>query len=397
MEERKFEPVVLRWAREKRFGPKMEILLEHWVDSWKGVTPELIRGWENGSAEPTFVQVKKLAEIYKRPLAVFFLNSPPQEKENPPDLRTIGSKDHKTLSPEALLVIRKARRVQGISAELYEELGEQPFFKYPRFKLTDDPARLADKMRSDLSVSMNEQRGFRRYEDFLEYLRVKFEDAGTITLKSGLQDSFPTEDCRAFSFTDQQPYLILLNNKDTEGAKNFSLVHEFGHVLLRQAGICNNFRTFKVARKGVNEIEVFCNQFAANFLVPQANFLGSRVLSGKTKIDPSELDEVANQLAREFKASRVVILRRLLTFGYISQDLYQAKTKAWDKEVVPQRNPGGRFSLQTALRKNGRSFSSLVLEAYKQNKISYAGVSDYLGLKTKHLPSFEKLMNSYAG
>ena len=105
---------------------------------------------------------------------------------------------------------------------------------------------------------------------------------------------------------------------------------------------------------------------------------------------------ITNQLASDFKVSRVVVLRRLLTFDSISSATYKAKVKAWDDEVLPRRKQGGSFSLQTTLRKNGRAFSSLVIEAYKQNKISYSGVSDFLGLKMKHLSNFEKLLNSYA-
>jgi transcriptional regulator with XRE-family HTH domain len=123
MESPRFEPTVLKWARETRFGSKFETLEAHGVDSWTEISPTLIAEWEKGVGQPSFGQVRKLAEIYKRPLAVFFLSTPPEEKRNPPDLRTIGSQDNKALSPEALLVIRKARRTQEIAAVLSEELG----------------------------------------------------------------------------------------------------------------------------------------------------------------------------------------------------------------------------------------------------------------------------------
>jgi len=233
----RFEPLVLKWAREKRFGSRFDILEANWADSWKEATPDLIKEWESGTTQPTFAQVKKLAEIYKRPLAVFLLDSPPDEKRNPPDLRTIGSTDNVSLSPDALLVIRKARRVQEIAANLYDELGESHAFKYSKHALTENASELAERMRDDLSVSIEEQLKAKKYEDFFEYLRAKIEDSGVLVLKSGSHDSFPIEDCRAFSFVDEQPYLILVNNKDWEGAKNFSLAHEFAHILLREAGI----------------------------------------------------------------------------------------------------------------------------------------------------------------
>jgi hypothetical protein len=37
----------------------------------------LLRAWEDGADRPSIAQVRELGEIYKRPLAVFFLPQPP--------------------------------------------------------------------------------------------------------------------------------------------------------------------------------------------------------------------------------------------------------------------------------------------------------------------------------
>ena len=387
--------MILQWAREKRFGPSIQKFKDNWAESWKDFAPSDVEKWEKGTGQPTFSQIRKLAEIYKRPLAVFFLSSPPEEKQNPPDLRTIGSQDNRLLSPEALLVMRKARRTQEIAADLLSELGETPTFKYPRYRLKDDASGLADRVRGELRISIEDQFKCGTYDDFIEMLRAKIESTGVITLKSGTQDSFPTADCRAFSFTDQLPYLIMINNKDTEGAKAFSLVHEFAHILLREAGICNDFRSFN-GKNGVNTVEVFCNQFAASFLVPMRQLLSHRAMQGKRTVPPDKIDPIVEQVARDFKVSRVVILRRLMTAGLVSSALYEAKTKTWSEEPLPRRKGGGRFSLNTTLKKNGAGFSSLVIDAYHHRKISYAAASDYLGLKPKHLSRFEKLIGLHA-
>ena len=123
-------------------------------------------------------------------------------------------------------------------------------------------------------------------------MREKIESTGVITLKSGLQDSFPTEDCRAFSLTDKQPFVILINNKDTEGGKNFSLMHEFAHVLLRKSGICNDFRDSNTNH--VDPIEIFCNQFADSFLVPDSELSMHKLLVNNRKIDIAEFDNFVN-------------------------------------------------------------------------------------------------------
>ena len=143
--------------------------------------------WEKGASQPSFNQVRKAAEIYKRPLAAFFLTTPPDEKRKPPDLRTIHSEDNKTLSPEALLVIRKARRIQEIAAALFDEMGERPTFKYQRHTVEDDPSRLAAQVRTDLGLSIRDQVNAKTYEDFFDYLlaNVAYKNQSAIEQTKG--------------------------------------------------------------------------------------------------------------------------------------------------------------------------------------------------------------------
>ena len=100
-------------------------------------------------------------------------------------------------------------------------------------------------------------------------------------------------------------------------------------------------------------------------------------------------------LAASFKVSRFVILRRLLTFGLITAKTYKGKAKEWENEKPPARKGGRSVPAKAAILTNGVSYSSLVFEAYKHEKLSYAAVSDYLGVKSKHLPEIEKNLRSY--
>lgn len=389
MQDFPFEPEVLKWARQKAFGPHLATVAENIPASLTEISAAQIVEWEKGNARPSFSQVRHLAKLYRRPLAIFFLSTPPYERDNPPDARTIGSRDNRDLSPEALLAIRRARRVQQLAASLAFDLGDPPSFKYRTYTPEDDPAKIAEYIRNDLDIAMDEQRRSRTYEDFFETLRSKFETSGVITLKSGLHDSFPIADCRAFSFADQLPFVILVNNKDYEGAKNFSLAHEFGHILLRKAAICNNFKALKPSNT-VSETEVFCNEFAAHLLVPYDDLARHPLLRGQRQIDEGALGQIAETIAKEFKVSRFVIARRLLTLEKISLRLYREMADQWGDESHPR--SGGRFSLVTPLKMNGRAFSSLVFEAYKKKKLSYADVADYLGIKGKHVSGMEKLI-----
>lgn len=390
-----FEPSVLRWAREEAEW-SVEVLTSKLEASSKDIDAATIRKWENGTESPTFAQVKRLAELYKRPLAVFLLTSPPGEGVLPPDRRTIGSHVSRVFSSDALLAIRRARRVQQLASELDEELGIKRPFKYQKYR-PSDPVSLARTIRADLGVSVAEQFRLRSYGEFFEHLRDNLESTGVITLRSGGHNSFPTQDARALSFADVEPYVILINNHDAEGAKNFSLLHEFAHILVRQAGICNNFTSFATNHGRVDTLEVFCNQFAASFLVPDEPFLAHRALRGKERVARDELDATVRPIASDFKVSRFVILRKLLAAGLISSDSYKAKADEWETEPIPKKGGGRSVPPKTAILNNGSAFSSLVFDAYKREKLSYAAASDYLGMKAKHMPAFEALMQTHGG
>jgi Zn-dependent peptidase ImmA (M78 family) len=394
MEAPRFEPSVLVWAREKR-GISIEIVASKLSESFKDISVSLVAAWEKGVDYPHPSHVKKLAEIYKRPTAVFLLPHPPEENPLPPDRRTFWKKGNEAFSPETLLVIRRARRIQELAAELEEELGQPKDFKYPRHEINEDPTLLAARMRRDLDISLNAQTKAKTYAEFFSYLRQKIEETGVITLKSGGHNSFPSEEARAFSFTDIKPYVILVNNKDTEGAKNFSLLHEFAHILVRDAGICDNFSSFNGQNGKIDTLEVFCNRFAASFLVPEADFREHRALRGRKEITLSEIEPIVKTLATSFKVSRFVILRRLLTFGIVTNKTYKAKAEEWENEKPPLRKGGRSVPSQSAILTNGVAYSSLVFEAYKRDKLSYASTSDYLGVKPKHLPEIEKKLRSH--
>lgn len=390
MEQLIFEPKVLTWARHKAFGPIFEAVSSKLTAS-SGITLEKIQSWEKGILSPNFEEVEKLSKLYKRPLAVFFLSEPPIEEDNPPDGRTVGSKDNEDISYKGLLAIRKARRIQLIADTLYEALGERPKFKYPKVSLLEDPIDLAKRIRSDLGISIDKQKRISKFEDFFEYIRNKFEDTGVISVKMSSEETFPKADFRAFSFTNTEPYLIVINNSDYEGAKNFSLAHEYAHVLLRKESLCNDFKSFENKSDQVSKVESFCNRFAAELLVPEEDFLRENIGSP----DTSELNIITERLARKYKVSRVVILRKLLTSRKISSETYKEKTSEWDKEIRPKKK-GGIFSIKTAYLKNGKTYSSLVFQAYNNKKISHSNLSDYLRINRKHIKAYSEFVHENA-
>jgi transcriptional regulator with XRE-family HTH domain len=78
---------------------------------------------EAGERRPTVPQLRKAARVYKRPLAVFFLSSPPATPALPHDFRRLADQEPLGPFPELLLEMRRARRRRTVALELLEELG----------------------------------------------------------------------------------------------------------------------------------------------------------------------------------------------------------------------------------------------------------------------------------
>lgn len=119
MAKRPFAPIkpkLLRWARDTS-GLSLETAAEK-----VGVRPERLAQWEAGGALPSVPQLRKAAEVYKRPLALFFLPAPPAPPDLPHDFRRLPGMEVPPLSPELLREMRRARRRRAVALELLAEL-----------------------------------------------------------------------------------------------------------------------------------------------------------------------------------------------------------------------------------------------------------------------------------
>ena len=387
-------PEVVIWARES-IGRNVQE-----VANRLGVSTELVRRWETGNKKPTLVQVKTLATYYKRPLAVFFLPEPPDEPPLPKDFRTLPGEEKLPLSPQTRLAFRKARRLQSLAYEM-EDFSQYNYLKcLENARTSDNPERLANKIREKLGISIDKQSGWaNEKEAFAEWRRV-IENQSIFVI----QMPMPLEEARAFSLSDEEVPIIILNTKDTSyRARSFSLLHELGHLLLKIGGVCipekgANWELNRNRDSGViKEIEIFCNSFAGAVLVPKKPLLELELI--KDVNIPIIWDErTLGGIANTFWVSKEVILRRLLIFKKTTNDFYELKHKEWsERNRARQKGGGGRRKHPIeCIHKNGIPFASLVVNSYKRDKITYSDVADYLDIKVKHIPKVERLLEAGA-
>jgi Zn-dependent peptidase ImmA (M78 family) len=158
------------------------------------------------------------------------------------------------------------------------------------------------------------------------------------------------------------------------------------HVALRTGGLCT--------LNEVQEIEVFCNRVAGAALVPQEWLLSEPAIRAR---GPQEewSDNLVRSLAARYRVSREVIVRRLLIANYATAEFYQRKHEEYQKEFDQKKDEGGFVPPDVkALSQAGRMFVQLVLEGYRQDKITTNDVADYLEVRTKHLANIEKAVQN---
>src|SRR2546430_1284507 len=113
-------PALVVWARETA-GFTRDAAAERLK-----ITPGRLESWERGEARPSVPQLRRLAQLYKRPLAAFYLPRPPAADEPVHDFRRIHGQPVDRNSPELLLAIRRCRERREVALDLYEQLDSEP-------------------------------------------------------------------------------------------------------------------------------------------------------------------------------------------------------------------------------------------------------------------------------
>lgn len=154
-------------------------------------------------------------------------------------------------------------------------------------------------------------------------------------------------------------------------SKNF---HELAHVWLGQEG--EGLSGFEGIFPGDDRVEEFCNQAAAEFLVP-AQELKRQWSTARTVPDPFE------KLARSFKVSPIVVGRRAMDLRLVTRDeffdFYQEYTQRERQRA--KRSKGGDF-YNTQNTRVGSRFAMAVIRAAMEGRLSFKQAYDLTDLRS---------------
>lgn len=358
-----------------------------------GVKATRLTEWEEsreGRLRPTVTQLRKAANVYKRPLAVFFLPQPPAQPQPLHDFRRFPNQEQARLSPDLLLEMRRARRRRAVALELLGDLERPVTALQLRAALDDDPDVVAARGREWLGVNLAQQARWVGQYDALNGWIAAFEARGFLVFQTSDVD---LDEMRGFSLSERRLPVIVLNAKDHPRARVFTLMHEFAHVMLDTGGVCDPQRVARRWRTPDERTEVFCNHVAGAVLVPSDALIADpRVAGSPGRRDWPEA--TISALAEAFAVSREVILRRLLILGRTTEAFYERKRQGYLEQYAAlaaqareraREQEGYAPVFRIALRDNGRRYTRLVLDALEGERITAADVSDYLGVRLKHL------------
>lgn len=379
-------PTVLTWARESA-GLPIELAAKK-----AAATSARLAAWESGEQRPTFAQLRKLSEIYKRPLAIFYLKEPPLGFQPMHDFRRAADRTMLPNSPELTMEIRKAHDRREWALELLEEIEEQPPQIDTAITLDQDPEAAAEAVRAFLGVSLERQGAWRADYEALKQWRLLIENAGILTFQA---PDVEVNEARGFSISERPLPVAVANIKDAPRGRIFTFVHEITHVLLRDGGICDLHESDE---DEASRIEAFCNRVAGATLFPRAALLATDTVGRHRRGDMAWSDDELAEISRQFGGSREAALVRLLTLGLTSSAFYRKMREEFLKQYAKQRQRQKGFALPhvVALASAGPTFASLVIESFNRERITASDVSDYLGIRLKHLPEVQRDYTKFA-
>ncbi|MCL4400075.1 ImmA/IrrE family metallo-endopeptidase [Patescibacteria group bacterium] len=362
------------------------MVVEHFEKKSKlkfGVSGKYLKEIESSEHELSLELIKEFASLYKFPLSCFLLPRPLKDDLVPADYRQVPAAQRGSVSPKMALVLRSAQRAQYVISILNEIVSNT----LPTIHLHDDIEKIALEARELLDRAFLAQERINNPYQFFNLLRDELEKLGLVVMKT----SFPLDDARAFSLTSQKPYVIVVNNKDgTEfgySPKIFSLLHEFGHVLLRDGGLCSDLSSVSKI-----EQELFCNAFAAACLIPKSTLYTHLRQKNITAFSNEEKMETIDDLRKKFLVSGEVVIRRIHSLKYISLEERDRLINDWDRYAARYRKSGFIPPLsqsQKCFNKNGKYYTHSVFNGVARGVLTPENAVSYLGIKLKHFKELQ--------
>ncbi len=370
--------------------------LLQWACKRAQVDPERLRkrfskydDWESGTLKPTLRQVEEFARFTHVPIGTLFMSKPMKEEMPIQDLRTVG--DQEILKPSANLLdtIYLCQQRQDWYQTFALAEGEEPLSFVGSATVESDVEATAKKIRTTLGFGVEERKALQNWTCALRYFVDQADDLGILVMISGVVGNNPhrkldPQEFRGFALADDLAPLIFINGADFKAAQIFTLAHELAHIWLGKSGLSNvtpdSFPSHKTER--------WCNQVAAELLVPAASLR-------ENFREDTDLSDELQRLARYYKVSTLVVLRRLLDIGVLQRNKFMEQYRHELGQLKPKRGSGGGNFHATLKTRVGRRFGEALVDSTLAGQTLFTDAFHYLGIKkTSTLDAFAESLRA---
>jgi Zn-dependent peptidase ImmA (M78 family) len=374
---------LIRWAIDRSRLPLGELVaafprLEQWIE---------------GEQLPTHRQLEQFAHKTMTPLGYLYLDRPPDEQLGIPDFRTPGDTPLERPSPNLLETIHVMKRRQDWMREYLIEEGQTPLEFIASCTQARNVVSLAARIRDVLGLDADWAELHSTWEEALRTFRNAAERIGIIVATSsvvGLNNHRPLDpqEFRGFVLCDEYAPLVFVNGADSKSARMFTLAHELAHLWLGKDGLFNLIKMMPHR----DETERFCNQVAAEFLVP-GHKLSERWREANASGRPF------HTIGRWFKVSPVVAARRAMDLNLITKaqffSFYEKDREEWERrkaaEKLSRRKGGPNFYAMQDVRL-GRRFAYAVVRAAREGRLPYRDAYQLTDLKGETFDRYANLL-----
>ncbi|KAA9042006.1 ImmA/IrrE family metallo-endopeptidase [Ginsengibacter hankyongi] len=381
-------PKILKWARESA-----RMSLES-AASKISVSSEKLEDWEEGISHPTIKQAESLAKAYRRPFAIFFLPEIPRDFQTLQDFRRQTAKK---LGTASIFIIREIQQKQNWISELYSENEESPLSFVGKYSIKSSAQNVAKDILATLEI---DPLHYFTENPIREWI-TKAEAKGIFISRTSFIHTrlkLDSEELQGFAISDKFAPFIFINSEDWNAPQLFTLVHELAHIWIAASGISNDIEPELKHKDKLHPIELFCNEVAANALLPteiMENFDHSVFNSSKDIFS----------ISKKLGVSSFTFLYRAFSLDLISLDKYKKLKKQADEDFqafllreeekankTKEKKKGGPDYFMLLVNKNSHLFTKVVMDAFRGGYIQPTQASTLLNTQVNNFSKLEAFL-----
>ena len=359
------KPELFRWARE-RAGIDPDALVQRFPK---------YREWESGAIQPTLKQLERLANVTHAPIGSFFLSEPLQEAIPIPDLRTVANRLAGRASVDLLDTVYLCQQRQDWYREYARMEGEDPLPFVGAATPASDVESTASTIAAALALDLDERRTLGTWTDALRRFIEQVDSLGVLVMVNGVvgnntRRKLDPEEFRGFALADDLAPLIFINGADSKAAQMFTLAHELAHIWLGESALSD----VEPASVPSHQAEMWCNRLAAELLVPHAAIRDAYR-------EGEDLPIQLSRLARHFKVSTLVVLRRILDIGAIDRGEFDLAYRRELDRILSVATAGGGNFHPTLKTRVGQRFGRALVASTLGGRTSFSESFRLLGIR----------------